>query len=711
MTTRDKIGKPLSLAISALMIASLALIMAAPMASASQTGDVTAPSLYLPDNEAVFKDSTPTFEWTLGENTENSWLVIATTEIFEIENIIENRCIPKPDNTYTIPLENRLQAGTYYWKVIAENQEAAATKTAESGVRNFTVDPGDWTIMVYLDADCDLWPWGFQNLNAMELADNHENVTVLVLFDNYDNGKVGNTIIYRITHDTDNTTITSTVLENMGENNMGDPVTLVNFVEYGIANYPATHYAVVLWDHGGGWDCPPPEYNGADGVKRDGDMRYREDMEETKGVCWDFTDYWDHLTMLELKEAFENIARDTGENIDIVGFDACLMQMLEVSYQLKDNVRIMVASEEVELAPGWPYENILNTLASDPSITPETFAGVIIDNYANHYEKVYYFPYYTMSAVDLSKVENVAVKVSGLADALINIYPENGFDVHKARIGAYETLFLLEYVDLYDFAERLENRMPSLTEAQAVMDAIKESVIHEKHGKGVYYWYGYEYAMENRVHGMTIMHVPTAPIYKELYESEYENQVSLTWDTNWDEFMDNLTPIMRFWPPEGFATAGVEGYGFWYWSSMTAMWDGEETLVLAQSGTYGEVAGFVCGRSIFPSDYTISLIDWSGNSAEAIYKVLNPIGPQGETGATGATGPAGSTGPTGATGPAGETGETGATGATGPTGPAGPQGPQGSPGEPAPTAVVWVSLIIAIVALIAALYTLFVAKR
>lgn len=36
----------------------------------------------------------------------------------------------------------------------------------------------------------------------------------------------------------------------------------------------------------------------------------------------------------------------TGERIDLLGFDACLMGMMEVAYELQDHTDIMVFSEE-----------------------------------------------------------------------------------------------------------------------------------------------------------------------------------------------------------------------------------------------------------------------------------------------------------------------------------------------------------------------------
>jgi hypothetical protein len=38
----------------------------------------------------------------------------------------------------------------------------------------------------------------------------------------------------------------------VGKVNMGDPGTLASFISFGLANYPADKYGLIMWDHGGG---------------------------------------------------------------------------------------------------------------------------------------------------------------------------------------------------------------------------------------------------------------------------------------------------------------------------------------------------------------------------------------------------------------------------------------------------------------------------
>lgn len=41
-------------------------------------------------------------------------------------------------------------------------------------------------------------------------------------------------------------------MEPMEIRNMGDADTLTDFVNYGVQSYPANHYGLILWNHGGG---------------------------------------------------------------------------------------------------------------------------------------------------------------------------------------------------------------------------------------------------------------------------------------------------------------------------------------------------------------------------------------------------------------------------------------------------------------------------
>jgi len=56
------------------------------------------------------------------------------------------------------------------------------------------------------------------------------------------------------------------VVESVGEVDMGDPQTLIDFVTWAVQKYPAQKYALILSDHGGGWTGGDPSQAGGNAL-------------------------------------------------------------------------------------------------------------------------------------------------------------------------------------------------------------------------------------------------------------------------------------------------------------------------------------------------------------------------------------------------------------------------------------------------------------
>ena len=118
----------------------------------------------------------------------------------------------------------------------------------------------NWTLMVYMAADNSREQGALDAVNAMESADiDQSRVQVLVQVDRiagYSNadGDWSGARRYFLSHDDDEGTIGSDMVGNLGEVNMANPVVLADFLKWGISNYPAENYAVILWGHGYGID-------------------------------------------------------------------------------------------------------------------------------------------------------------------------------------------------------------------------------------------------------------------------------------------------------------------------------------------------------------------------------------------------------------------------------------------------------------------------
>jgi hypothetical protein len=274
-------------------------------------------------------------------------------------------------------------------------------------------------------------------------------------------------------------TLDADVVADLGETNTGDPKVLLDFILWAAAAYPAEHYMTVIWNHGSGWD-DEDLYRVGRSLKRDMVRRgatisetnfgaavslstaraisggrlnraiFGTTIEKaltTRAIAFD-DGARDFLDNMEMKQVFAAVTKKLGRKIDIVGMDACLMNMLEVHYQMKDQALFCVGSEEVEPGDGWPYDTVLATLAAKPAMLPRDLSAVVVDKYLKSYRAS---DNVTQSACDVGRAKTVATAVDRLAhvltDNLSSAAVRTAVIETRSRVQSYT---MADYVDLAD---------------------------------------------------------------------------------------------------------------------------------------------------------------------------------------------------------------------------------------------------------------------
>ncbi len=207
---------------------------------------------------------------------------------------------------------------------------SCSKKSTDGGDGDDGTAVAQWTVMMYgagnnnLDVSNNNTSYIIQDVQDMEKVGSQSGMNILAMVASQRTG--GQAKYYRIEyHPTENPDqISSTMLQDLGSKDMSDPATLKDFMNFCKANYLASHYLLIIDDHGAGWpgSCTD-EMNGAGG----------------------------ELTMPELKNA---IAQSTLQRVDIVCFHACLMAMVEVGYELRNVADYMTASQFT-----MPMQNVL----------------------------------------------------------------------------------------------------------------------------------------------------------------------------------------------------------------------------------------------------------------------------------------------------------------------------------------------------------------
>jgi len=387
-----------------------------------------------------------------------------------------------------------------------------------------TMPLANWTFMAYMDGDNNLEGLLLNDFRNMSSVGSTSLINIIAQLDRhrgYDTryGNWDTCKRFYIERNMDPTPANQ--LEDIDEADMDDDLTLEEFIEWTVEKYPASHYFLVLNDHGEGWP----------------------------GCCEDQGSHF-ILRLTEISGAFDNALEN--KPIDIVGFDACLMGAVEVAYQIKDYCKYMVASENWvpwfrhTYTGGWPYDDILMDLVNNPRIDPASLASVVVDKYEAEWDppasdseglKVD-----TLSAIDLSRINSLACAVSNFAEELRRHAPANRDAVRDARISA-EVIVNTRgnyrpYVDLYNFSELIRNN-PALPQelrnaAQMVMDNFT-LVINEWHDDAPQVNYcgnTYDFSF----HGLTI-YFPAGGKWGN-YDHGYDD-IAFARDTQWDEFIND----------------------------------------------------------------------------------------------------------------------------------------------------------------------------
>lgn len=373
--------------------------------------------------------------------------------------------VPKYDNDYSKSIINL-------------NTQSGCSYNISSNSNN-----KKWTWLFYNDADFTPAYDPFNDFKGEAFSG--ENLNVVMLRDTY-----GGPAQYWYIDEVHN----ADLLEELGEVDMGDSGTLLDFIEYGKEHFPADRYLLSFYNHGGGWE----------------------------GACRDDTDNgW--LTMDEIQQA---ITYSGG--VDLVLFTApCLMGAFESAYELKDCIDVYIGSQEGSGYAHWigTIEMIADTLENNPDITTNNLGTKVIETI---WKKTSNKDVITMSAIKTDSLSYLSDAIDLVSVELIKNHSKY-YETISSIYNDIQSFGNGEYLDLYHLSEviKQENLNANLNnDLQKVKDRLSNSVLAECHGLNY-----------PNAHGLTIYFPdPLSYNYNQLYtDHNYRLDVSL--NTSWDDFI------------------------------------------------------------------------------------------------------------------------------------------------------------------------------
>ncbi|MBE0672882.1 MAG: hypothetical protein IH588_20075 [Anaerolineales bacterium] len=398
----------------------------------------------------------------------------------------------------------------------------------------------EWTVMIYGDADDeilegDIW----FDVNEMELVGSNSQMNIVVQLDRGVGGFNGDgdwsdTRRFLITQDNDLNAINSPVVEYVGEADMGNPQTLVDFATWAIRNYPAKKYALIMSDHGAGWAMGFSDLSSGN-----------------------------TLSLPEITNSVAQIQQSMGgQKFEVLGFDACLMGMVEVFGSLYPYANYMIASQEVEPATGWAYAGWLQRLAQNPSASGRELSQYIVSTYIvedtlltlsrSSTEIAEFEADTTLSAIDSARMPDVINAMNQFIATLAAVdqqWVAQGRQYTRSYYSVFDERLPSPFIDLVNFAEIMATTNdPAIVQAnEQLRTAISSAIVAEKHGTSMAGSYGISF------------HFPISDIY---VFTEYNENSPLRYSidaarfleqSSWDEFLAFHYTGQAFVPQSGQA--------------------------------------------------------------------------------------------------------------------------------------------------------------
>ncbi|MDH4210468.1 MAG: clostripain-related cysteine peptidase [candidate division WOR-3 bacterium] len=352
----------------------------------------------------------------------------------------------------------------------------------------------DWTMLVYVAADNDLAQWADSDLVEMELIGSNQNVSVVAQIDKPYIGAKRMLVNQG----------SSYVIQELGVIDMCAWETLYDFLAWGISSFPADRYLVILWDHGSGWSAMPNRSFGAD---------------------------WSSGNVLSIangdfEKALDNAYQYTGERIDLFAFDACLMQQIEVAFELKDFAHILLAPQSIMPLPGFRYDEVIQIIHADPGINAADLSRGIAQSTVSNYQNIQPIAIASVNLLRLNEIQNDFVN---LASVLMYESPGAALRAVRQNVQTIPSIGCTpdtsdDFIDLGDFILGLDNIYTG-GEIDRLIDSYDLAVAYTS------YW-GEAFAQTT---GMTIWF---PDVYRQFKQQFYDYD-NLEWSrSNWLRFLN-----------------------------------------------------------------------------------------------------------------------------------------------------------------------------
>lgn len=392
---------------------------------------------------------------------------------------------------------------------------AAEAAPARAAAAPAAAEEREWLVLVFISGVNDLGILNFANddVNEMERVGSTDKVAVVAEYNILSVEGAARTLQFQrgsktlhIRRDAD-PAITSPVIEESNELDMGSWRHLVRFARRNILRFPAKKVMLVVWNHGSG----------------------------TLGIADDDVS-GNKISIRDLGRALGQIKNARGgSKLDVLATDACLMQMAGVAYELRDHAHVIVGSEEIIAGPGYPYHTTLAAINAAPAMDASGMGRAVVSAYHGTYSS----SRATLSALRSDRLGGFVRRLDAWTAAVLADPAALRAAASDAVINGTFYFRMPDSKDLVDYIDVVSAALPADSPAAAAGAALRryvkeELVIAASAGAADHRQEGAGWSYADRTHGLAI-YIPFR-----IYDSATYESLAFAADSRWDDFLRAL---------------------------------------------------------------------------------------------------------------------------------------------------------------------------
>ncbi|MBT7983549.1 MAG: hypothetical protein HN584_13385, partial [Akkermansiaceae bacterium] len=296
-----------------------------------------------------------------------------------------------------------ISPGDYYVAVKEGKDFLAQSAIRIKDATNTSIET-TWTIFVYGHGDSNINGKFLQDIEEMRKAKGNDKFRIVLQadYDGSDEEQLAGfgvpeelwNKVSRIVFDGSG----ETVVDVLDEQDMDDPQVLRGFLEWGMSEYKADKYGLILWDHGAGWKGFGGDLN--------------NNNQNNDGI---------NLQNLEIRQAIKDVLKSNQiSKFDFLSFDACLMGGVEQLVDMRDICRLYIANPETDYGHGWDYANSLAYLRMYPDMSMADFAQAESRFWDAHHDDAFDEGYKAHCSYDMTLFTDYNIKFNAFLEALLN---------------------------------------------------------------------------------------------------------------------------------------------------------------------------------------------------------------------------------------------------------------------------------------------------